>query len=140
MMQDAYKRYKQAGISTATQEELLLMLYDGAIKFLKVAISNIGDFRNYKVVSENIGKAQDILTELILALDFEKGGDIAKNLMGIYIYLKKRLVEANINKEKEPIEEVIKILEELREAWAVAIEKTNSLDRKRKVSGINIQG
>ena len=141
MVQDAYKRYKRAGISTATQGELLLMLYDGAIKFLNIVLNNIGDFRNYGQASENIAKVQDILTELMVALDFEKGGEVAKNLMGIYVYLKRRLVEANINKDKEPIEESIKILSELRDAWIEAIEKTNDVSEiKRKPIGINIKG
>ena len=92
-------------------------------------------------ISNNIIKAQDIISELMVALDFEKGGDIAKNLFSIYVYMNRELLNANINKDSEPLKRVKKLLMELREAWNEVAEK--SMEEKStpsKGSGINIAG
>ena len=93
------------------------MLYDGALRFLKIAVDNMRP-RTYDVVNNNIIKAQDIVTELMLALNMDEGGEIAGNLFNLYAYMKKRLLEANIAKDSKIVEEVAGMLEQLKGAWS----------------------
>jgi len=114
--QQAFSEYKKATINTSSPGELVLMLYNGLIKFLrhaKLALheKKINDAHNYII------RAEDIIEALLSALDYEKGGDIAKNLSMIYDYTYWRLVEANTKKDESIIDEVIEILNPLREAW-----------------------
>ncbi|MDH5655354.1 MAG: flagellar export chaperone FliS [Spirochaetia bacterium] len=118
-------RYKDMEISTANQGKLIIMLYEGALRFLKIANDNMSH-KTYDVVNTNIIKAQDIVTELMLSLNMDEGGEIAQNLFSLYAYLKKRLIEGNIKKDPEIINEVVKHLEELKAAWEEAAGKTAS--------------
>lgn len=111
-----YNQYKQTQITTANQGKLIVMLYDGAIKFLNIALDNMKP-RTYDVVNNNIIKAQDIITELLLSLNMEEGGEISQNLFNLYMYFKRQLLEANIKKDAEIINHVLKLLKELRDAW-----------------------
>ena len=132
--------YKNTEISTADQKKLIVMLYDGAIRFLQVAVDNMRP-QNYDMVNTHIIKAQDIITELMLALNMEQGGKIAANLFNIYAYLKKQLLEANITKDPKILMETSSMLQELREAWDKAEAKTE--DRENLVEsglGLSIQG
>ena len=122
-----YNQYKQTEINTANQGKLIVMLYDGAIKFLKVALENM-NIKTYDVVNNNIIKAQDIITELLLSLNMNDGGEIAKNLFNLYLYFKKRLLEANIQKNSEIIEDVIGHLAALRESWEKISSKESPAD------------
>ncbi len=114
-VKDASSHYKETQVKTANQGKLIVMLYDGAIKFLKIAIEHLPT-KKYDTVNNNIIKAQDIITELMLSLNFEVG-DFANKLYGLYSYMNKRLVEGNIKKQAEPLEEVIRYLGELKSAW-----------------------
>ena len=111
-----YNQYKQTQITTANQGKLIVMLYDGAIKFLNIAVDNLNP-RTYDVVNNNIIKAQDIITELLLSLNMDEGGEISQNLFNLYMYFKKQLLEANIKKDGEILGQTIKLLKELRDAW-----------------------
>ncbi len=111
-----YNQYKQTQITTANQGKLIVMLYDGAIKFLNIALDNMSP-KSYDVVNNNIIKAQDIITELLLSLNMDEGGDISQNLFNLYMYFKRQLLEANIKKDAEIINHVLKLLKELRDAW-----------------------
>lgn len=111
-----YNQYKQTQITTANQGKLIVMLYDGAIKFLTIALDNMSP-KSYDVVNNNIIKAQDIITELLLSLNMDEGGEISQNLFNLYMYFKRQLLEANIKKDAELIKQVLKLLKELREAW-----------------------
>ena len=128
--------YKNNEITTASQGKLIVMLYDGAIRFLQKAVDNMHP-RTYDIVNTNTIKAQDIITELLLSLDMDKGGEIASNLSSIYVYLKRRLLEANVQKSSDILEEIIKILKELREAWA---EVAKTAEGQRPVNTTNMQG
>ena len=114
-VKDASSQYRETQVKTANQGKLIVMLYDGAIKFLKIALDNLPK-KKYDTVNNNIIKSQDIITELMLSLNFEVG-DFANRLYSLYSYMNKRLVEANIQKSAEPMEEVIRYLAELKEAW-----------------------
>ena len=111
-----YDQYKHTEINTANQGKLIVMLYDGAIKFCNIAIENMQP-KTYDIANINIIKAQDIINELILALNMNDGGDVARNLFNLYIYFKKQLLEANIQKNSDILKNVVKLLKELRDAW-----------------------
>ncbi|MDR3236873.1 MAG: flagellar export chaperone FliS [Spirochaetia bacterium] len=112
-----YDQYKETQVTTANQGKLIVMLYDGAIKFLNIAAENMDSPRTYDVANNNIIKAQDIITELLLSLNMNEGGEIAGNLFNLYMFFKKQLLEANISKESEKIKPVIANLKVLRDAW-----------------------
>lgn len=111
-----YNQYKQTQITTANQGKLIVMLYDGAIKFLTIALDNM-EPKKYDIVNNNIIKAQDIVTELLLSLNMDEGGEISRNLFSLYMYFKKQLLEANIKKDPQIITHIIKLLKDLRDAW-----------------------
>jgi flagellar protein FliS len=132
--------YKENEISTMSQGKLIVMLYDGAIKFLNIAIENMTP-RKYEIVNRNILKTQDIISELMTSLNMDDGGKIANDLLSIYIYIKKRLIEANIEKNTKILREVIKLLVELKSAWEEIQKKESTLSTPApKSSGISIQG
>jgi flagellar protein FliS len=115
---NAYAVYQQNNVLMAPKEKLLLMLYDGAIKFLRFARVAI-DEKDIQKSNNYILKTQDIITELMVTLNMDI--EISKSLYSLYDYMKYRLVEANIHKDKEQIDEVIGMLTELRETWEKAM-------------------
>ncbi len=121
--------YKQTQIQTASKEKLLLMAYEGAIKFLKAAQEALPK-KDYETVNKYLQKAQDIVVELMLSLDMEAGGEIAKNLWNLYDYMYFRLVQANVKKDNDMIEEVKQMLESLYETWKEAIKKLQEEKKK----------
>lgn len=115
-----YQQYKQQQVNTAPQEKLLLMLFDGAIRFCRLAIKALQD-KQEDIAHINLVKAQNIIEELISSLNFDY--EIAHNLVSLYDYLYRRLVEANIKKDPAIIDEIMPFLTELRETWAEAAVK-----------------
>ncbi|MCB1177167.1 MAG: flagellar export chaperone FliS, partial [Leptospiraceae bacterium] len=85
--------YKSNEISTVSQGKLIVMLYEGAIRFLKIALENINDPKKYDIVNTNIIKTQDILSELMVSLNLDEGGKVASDLLALYVYFKKKLLE-----------------------------------------------
>lgn len=121
--------YKKTEVVTANKEQILLLMYEGAIKFMRTAIaaSQAGD------VSErgsHIVRTQDIINELRATLNFEVGGEIATNLESLYAYMTQRLLKASAESGTAELEEVLKILETLSEAWHQAVDTV----RKEKVA------
>lgn len=114
---NAQNVYRNNQVTTAPAKKLLIMLYDGAIKNLKLAEKAIEE-KDYQVSNTNIIKTQNIIMELMHTLDFEAGGEIANNLYQLYDYMYLKLVKANTSKDVESIKEVIKFLEDLRNTWA----------------------
>lgn len=119
-MKNAYQKYKTTSVQSASRETLLLMLYEGAIKFVKLAIKaceekNISDRGLY------IGRTYDIILELNNTLDHKVGGDIAKNLEQLYMFMTDQLTQANITGNKKHLEDVLKLLNTLYAAWKEAI-------------------
>lgn len=114
--QKTFEAYKDTEISTASQGKLIVMMYDGCIRFLRIAVDNMS-LKTYDVANNHIIKAQDIITELMLSLNMEQGGEISQNLFSLYAYMKKRLLEGNMKKDKEIIAEIAKHMEQLRDAW-----------------------
>lgn len=117
-MNNPYSRYKEQTINTATKEELTLMLYDGCIKFINIAIASLEE-DNFQLANTNIIKAENIISEFMLTLNMDI--EISSNLYAIYEYLNNRLIEANIQKNKDILEEVKGFIIELRDTWKEAM-------------------
>lgn len=120
--------YRVAAVNTSSAENLVVMLYDGAIRFLGIAIKAFDredplDF-NF-TVHENITRTQAIIRELNRSLDPEKAGELGDHLVNLYDYFDTRLQEANMQKNKEIIEEVRTRLTELRDAWNESLNQLN---------------
>jgi flagellar secretion chaperone FliS len=113
---NAYNIYKNNSVNYASKEQLLLMLVEGAVKFAKIGRQAIVD-KDVKKSHENIVKAQNIYYELITTLDVNAGGDWAKSLMSIYEFIVERLVQANMKKDTMIMNEVIPLMEEVRDTW-----------------------
>jgi flagellar secretion chaperone FliS len=114
------RKYRELNITTASPMELILMLYDECVRSLdkaEKAFETIPDPERIEVICNNLLHAQDIITELTVSLDMEKGGEIAYNLQRLYDFMVHHLSRANVNKEVQPIREVRKIMGNLREAW-----------------------
>jgi flagellar protein FliS len=121
----SYNQYRQVQVTTSGRVKLVVMLYNGAIRSLKRAVELLEQGEMGKK-GDQIIKAQDILMELNLALDMKSGGEIARNLRRIYLYVYRTLSEANFHKSTAKIEEAIRLLSILNEAWeAVAVGKTD---------------
>lgn len=114
--QSAYNAYKTNSVNYASKEQLLLMLLDGAVKFAKVGRQAIID-KDIKKSHENIIKTQNIFYELMATLDVAKGGDWANSLMSIYDFIVRRLIYANIKKDAAIMDEVIPLIEDVRDTW-----------------------
>ena len=112
--------YKKTSVKTASREQILLMLYQAAIKNCKKAIEAI-ETKQVAAKGEHIGKLQDIVIELNNSLDFEIGGDVARELSSLYDYVLYSSTQANIKIEKEPLEGCLKVLTTLYDGWAQAI-------------------
>jgi flagellar protein FliS len=110
--------YKEHTVGTQSKGRLIVMLYDGAIKFMKLAIKEL-EAGNYPEKGKYIGKALDIINELNAVLDMDAGGEVAANLRNLYLFMTKRLNEANIKKDPNMIRDVIKMMEELNQSWKV---------------------
>lgn len=108
--------YQNTAVTTQNKGRLIVMLYDGAIKFLKQAISQI-EANNPEEKGKYIAKAMDIINELNVTLDTEAGGEVAVNLRRLYLFMISHLNKANREQDPGKIEEVIKLLEELNQSW-----------------------
>lgn len=124
-MNDAHKKYKQTSVQSASKEKILLMLYEAAIKFTKLAIAatekNDIAGRGY-----NIGRAFDIVNELNNSLNHQVGGELSKNLEQLYMFIADQYVQANIAGNPKPLRDALRILEVLNTGWEQAIEKIKS--------------
>ena len=121
---EAYGQYKQVQVNTASPGKLILMLYQGAISTLKKA-ADLLDKKDFEGKGECLIKAQDIIMELNMALDMG-AGQIASSLRQLYVYIYRRLVDANTNLDEEAIRESIGLLERLYGAWEVAVQETET--------------
>ncbi|KXZ39065.1 flagellar protein FliS [Alkalithermobacter thermoalcaliphilus JW-YL-7 = DSM 7308] len=117
-MTNPYLTYQSQSINTATPEELTLKLYEGCIKFINLAIIGI-EQKNIELANTNIIKAQNIINELNITLNMNY--EISKTLRALYDYLYRRLVEANIKKDKKILLEVKEFVVEFRDTWKQAM-------------------
>lgn len=117
-MQNPYNNYKENSVKTASPEELTLMLYNGAIKFIgqsKIHIEN----KNIEKTNEAIVRAQSIIQELNVTLNMDY--EISKNLRMLYVFILEKLVDGNIKKEIAPLDEALEIVTSLRDTWKEAM-------------------
>lgn len=114
-----YSQYMENQFRTATPGKLIVMAYDGAIRFTKVAAEKMQE-RKLDEQSANIIKAQGIILELISSLDFKADTRLAENLEGLYSYVFDRLTHANLRDDVAALDETISILTDMRSVWANA--------------------
>ena len=122
-MQNAYAQYNNNKIMTDSPAELTLMLYEGAIKFCNIAIVAIED-KNVEKAHINITKVENIIAEFLSTLDHKY--PVAKDFENVYNYLMDRLLEANLKKDKEILEEVLKHLRTMRDTWKEVMERNKT--------------
>ncbi|MDL2224994.1 flagellar export chaperone FliS [Eubacteriales bacterium OttesenSCG-928-M02] len=113
-MATPYDRYKTQGILTANPLELIVMLYDGCIKHLKIAAMSIEE-ENFPKANESFQRAEDIILELVNSLDFHY--PIANDLLSIYEFLLTEIIQINLDKDAGRIEPLVDILSSLRQSW-----------------------
>lgn len=129
MINSPFQKYQQTQLQTAPPAQLLLMLYEGGIRFIRIGISGI-DEKNYEKTNTYLCKAQAVIHELIASLNQEY--PIAKDLLRIYEYMVHRLIVANMKKNREPAEEILSYMLELKEAWETASKSANVLEEQNK--------
>ena len=122
MKQHSINQYKRTEVATADQGKLILMMYDGAIKFVEIAKNKL---RENDMAGKGIyiSKAQGIISELMASLNMEGGGEIALSLEKLYAFMNRQLRIANVNKDIKPLDSVAKILGILREGWVEILQK-----------------
>ena len=121
MITSPYEKYKSSSVQTSTPGQLVIMLYDGAIRFVKAGLDGISS-NDYAKANMNLGKAQTIISELMSTLN--RSYDISKNLYSLYEYMNYLLIQTNIKKKVESGEEVLGYLQELRETWVTVTKQT----------------
>jgi len=144
---NALSTYKETRIKTASQGQLIIMLYGEAVRQLDLAldlleVNDTGkkDPGKIEKISKAVVKTQEIVAELMVSLDFEQGGDIAKNLFSLYTWFNRELMEANINQDKRRISSVRYLIDELRGAWQEIAASNAAETANREVVGLNIAG
>ena len=143
--QNAYAAYQKTNVNTASQGRLVVLLYEGAVKHLKAALNLFdsngklkpGDIEQFGI---HLQKTQAIITELQVSLDMEKGGDIARNLMSLYVFFNEELMDATISHNKQKIEFVLKMTDELAGSWRVIANSTANAPAAKVQNVLNIQG
>ncbi len=140
----AYGAYRDTGVKTSSQGKLVVMLYDEAIRQLSYAVSylmsgNKIEAQNIEQFSKHIMKVQEIVTELMISLDMEAGGDISKNLMSLYIYFNQELLNISISHDRTKITFIQDMLMQLRDAWAEAAAESGR-EPAPVMNGIDISG
>ena len=121
-----WKSYQQVATQTASPGQLVLMLYDGIVRFLEHALAGFeleDPLEFNRTINNNIIRAQAIINELNYSLDMEKGQDCADNFRRLYEYMDRLLQQSNQHKKPEGIHEVIKRITVLRTAWNEMITK-----------------
>lgn len=118
MTYQALNKYKQNAVTTSTPEELTLMLYDGAIKFMNIGKYSIEN-QDIQKSNSSLIRAQDIINELNYSLNMDY--DISKDMRDLYDFILSRLIDANIEKNIEPIDDALEIVYEMRDTWKEVI-------------------
>lgn len=125
------KQYRQTQMETAPKEQILLMLYDGAVRFLHQAKAGFAE-KNIEKIHNNIVKVQNIITEFEATLDMEAGGEFAKNLYNLYEFINHQLLLANVKKREDCLDIATKHMTDLRDTWREAV-------KNFKASGQSLQ-
>jgi flagellar protein FliS len=120
MASTGHDAYRTNAVETASPEQLTLMCYDGALRFMRRAAKSLdeGDLAD---ASAATGRAQAIVNELNITLDMEAGGDIASNLRSLYLFVNRHLSEAMLGTDSAKVREAMTVIADLRGAWAEAM-------------------
>ena len=143
---NALSTYKETKIKTAGQGQLIVMLYDEAVKHLTRALEMMDSNKQKKEpgkieqISKSIMKTEEIVTELMVSLDFERGGEISKNLFALYSWFNRELLEANIAQDTDRIKTVKNMLADLKDTWSQIVILQPGESGNRENAGINIAG
>lgn len=143
---NALSAYRETRIKTASQGQLILMLYDEAIRQLDAGLDLLsresGKLAPSSIETYNkaLIKAQEIITELMASLDFDSGGEIAANLFSLYNWFNRELLDSNLSRDTKRIKSVRDHLDSLRQTWQEVIAKTSAESLGRPSSGVNIAG
>ncbi len=116
MLPNPFQQYRATKVETAGQVDLVVMLYQGAVRFIRLGVEAI-DLGDHKAAHTHLLRAQDILVELLGSLNRDAGGQIAVQLASVYDYCYRRLVLANVRKDTAPAREVLAIIRDLGGAW-----------------------
>ncbi|MGC8744171.1 MAG: flagellar export chaperone FliS [Verrucomicrobiia bacterium] len=136
------RSYQQISTQTATPGQLVLMLFDGAIRFLeraRVGFQYDDPLLFNQTINDNILRAQDIINELNASLNMEAGGEFAANMRRLYEYMNWRLMTSNFKKEENGVVEIIGYLTTLRDAWAEMLRnqgQSEALEVSRHTSAV----
>ena len=121
MYSNGYNVYKNNSVNYSSKEQLLLMLTEGAVKFCKIARQAMAD-KEIKKAHDALVRTQDIFTELIVSLDTTVG-EWAVQLSRVYIFIKEKLIEANMTKNLEILDEILPLIEDINETWKEAYKR-----------------
>ncbi len=116
MLPNPYQQYRATKVETAGQVDLVVMLYQGAVRFIRLGIEGL-EREDHKSAHTNLQRAQDIVAELLGSLNREAGGQIATQLASVYDYCYRRLILANLRKDAAAAREVLAIIRDLGGAW-----------------------
>lgn len=132
MYTQQHQTYQNNSVNTASPGELTLMLYNGCLKFIKFSKQAIEE-KNYEAKNTNIQKAQRIIQELMVTIDQE--APIAKEMLPIYDFINRRLMDANIKNDLPALEEATELVTEFRDTWKEVIKQAR---QKQYGQGVNV--
>jgi flagellar secretion chaperone FliS len=118
-VRNPYQTYQNNAVTTASPGELTLMLYNGSLKFIQLAKKGIQD-KNVELKNTNIQKAQNIVSELMVTLNTDV--EISKNMMTLYDFINRRLIDANVKNDVKALEEAEELIVEFRDTWKQLIQ------------------
>ncbi|WP_025321208.1 flagellar export chaperone FliS [Deferrisoma camini] len=127
--------YTQTQVATtASQQKLIVMAYDGILRFLNQALDHM-EKKEIEAKHEKLTKARAVIQELASTLNMEEGGEIARNLWNLYVFFMQKITESNLTNDPEPVRGILPAIRELRDAWAElkldeADETVKALDRR----------
>lgn len=136
----AQQAYKTTSVQTASQGKLIIMLFEGAIRFMNQFSEDVRE-RRIESAHNNSIKAQRIMTELIIALDHSKGGDVSRAIENAYDDIRRRMTVSNIRKDTAVADTVIADLDQFRETWVQVFKKVDleAIGSKPSMTGVSIK-
>jgi len=140
-MAGQYDAYTNSRVNTISKVGLVVMLYEGAIKFLSLAVHSIKEKQFYEK-AQNINKSLKIIEELQNSLNFEQGGEISENLNKLYVFFLKEISTAGMKNNQQSLNKVINLLSEMKQSWekvenqqAVQLAEQANLAQELRISG-----
>ena len=139
---ESYKAYSRTDVNTSDQLTLIIMLYEGLLRFLKKAIVRIRE-KDIESAHNYFIRSRDIINELLCTLHAKKGGIVGKNLRELYLYMYRKTIEANLKKDIEVAKDVYQVAKTLHEGWCQLKElqqDQKNQNRKRPQEKFRVRG